>query len=127
MSDSALFDFFKGIVDSEEGPIVICSLDYRVIYENPAALKYYSSVSPMTGKLLSTYMDEEMMSKVTMSVEWFKEDKKNNKVFVTTKPIIWICISLLSEALTMNSSASTAAGRTGPPIRARNSISTDRR
>ena len=81
MTDSALFDFFKGIVDSEEGPIVICSLDYRVIYENPAALKYYSSVSPMTGKLLSTYMDEEMMSKVTMSVEWFKEDKKNNKVF----------------------------------------------
>ncbi|MBO4493991.1 MAG: hypothetical protein J5724_06335 [Ruminococcus sp.] len=81
MSDIELSEFFKGIIDYEEGPIVICSLDYRVIYENPAALHFYTSVSPLTGKLLSTVMDEEMMSKVVMSVEWFKEDKKNNKVF----------------------------------------------
>lgn len=81
MTETELFDFFKGIIDSEEGPIVLCNLDYRIIYENPAALSYYSSVAPITGKLLSTYMDEEMMSKVVMTVEWFKEDKKNNKVF----------------------------------------------
>jgi PAS domain-containing protein len=81
MADFELFDFFKGIIDSEEGPIVLCNLDYRVIYENPSAERYYASVSPITGKLLSTLMDEEMMSKVVMSVEWFKEDIKNNKVF----------------------------------------------
>ena len=81
MNDIDLYDFFRGIIDSEEGPIVLCNLDYRIIYENPAALKYYAPVSPMTGRLLSTLMDEEMMSKVVMSVEWFKEDTKNNKVF----------------------------------------------
>ena len=81
MSEIELNDFFRGIIDSEEGPIVLCNLEYRVIYENPAALRYYTLVSPMTGKLLSTFMDEEMMSKVVMSVEWFKEDIKNNKVF----------------------------------------------
>ena len=81
MSEIELNDFFRGIIDSEEGPIVICNLDYRIVYENPAALKCYTIVSPMTGKLLSTFMDEEMMSKVVMSVEWFKEDIKNNKVF----------------------------------------------
>ena len=81
MTETELFDFFKGIIDSEEGPIVLCNLDYRIIYENPAALSYYSSISPITGRLLSTIMDEEMMSKVVMSVEWFKEDRKNNKVF----------------------------------------------
>ena len=81
MSEIELNDFFRGIIDSEEGPIVLCNLEYRVIYENPAALRYYTLVSPMTGKLLSTLMDEEMMSKVVMSVEWFKEDIKNNKVF----------------------------------------------
>lgn len=74
-------EFFKGIVDSEEGPIVICNLDYRIIYTNPAADSYYERVSPLTGKLLSSVMDEEMMSKVVMSVEWFKEDRKNNRVF----------------------------------------------
>ena len=81
MTEIELFDFFKGIIDSEEGPIVLCNLDYRIIYENPAALSYYSSISPITGRLLSIIMDEEMMSKVVMSVEWFKEDTKNNKVF----------------------------------------------
>ena len=81
MTDTDLFEFFKGIIDSEEGPIVLCNIDYRIIYENPAAMKYYAPVSPVTGKLLSTLMDEEMLSKVDMSVEWFKEDIKNNKVF----------------------------------------------
>ena len=74
-------EFFKGIVDSEEGPIVICNLDYRIIYTNPAANSYYERVAPLTGRLLSSLMDEEMMSKVVMSVEWFKEDRKNNRVF----------------------------------------------
>ena len=81
MDYSELFDFFKGIVDSEEGPIVLCNLDYRIIYENPSAKRYYEPATPLTGKLLSTHMDEEMMSKVVMSVEWFKEDITNNKVF----------------------------------------------
>jgi len=74
-------EFFKGIVDSEEGPIVICNLDYRIIYTNPAANSYYERVAPLTGRLLSSLMDEEMMSKVVMSVEWFKEGRKNNRVF----------------------------------------------
>ena len=81
MADTELFDFFKGIIDSEEGPIIICNMDYRIIYENPAAVKYYAPASPLTGKLLETYMDDEMMSKIVMCVEWFKEDKNNNKVF----------------------------------------------
>jgi len=81
MSELNLTDFFKGIVDSEEGPIVICNLDYRIVYANPAASRYYESVLPLSGKLLERLMDEEMMSKVVMSVEWFKEDIKNNKVF----------------------------------------------
>ena len=81
MNDFKVDDFFKGIIDTEEGPIVVCNLDYRVIYENPAALRYYAPVTPITGKLLETLMDEEMMSKVRMSIEWFKEDKKNSRVF----------------------------------------------
>lgn len=81
MNGIDLTDFFKGIVDSEEGPIVICNLDYRIVYVNPKADVYYEPVKPHAGKLLATLMDEEMMSKVVMSVEWFKEDVKNNKVF----------------------------------------------
>ena len=81
MSEPDLNEFFKGIVDSEEGPIVICNLDYRIIYENPVASNFYSKEGPIRGKLLGSLLDEERMSRVIMCVEWFKEDKKNNKVF----------------------------------------------
>ena len=81
MSELDLTEFFKGIIDSEDGPIIICNLDYRIIYVNPAADSYYAAAAPLGGRLLSTLLDEEMMSKVVMSVEWFKEDTKNNKVF----------------------------------------------
>lgn len=81
MSEPNISEFFKAIIDMEEGPIVICNLDYRVIYANPAADRFFEAVKPLMGKLLDMVMDEEMRSKVIMSVEWFKEDKKNNKVF----------------------------------------------
>jgi len=81
MTGFELTDFFKGIVDSEEGPIVICNMDYRIIYLNPAAMDYYKSGHEMQNKLLETLMNEELMSMVRMSVEWFKEDMNNNRVF----------------------------------------------
>ena len=76
-----MLDYFTGIIDSDEGPIVICDMDYRIIYENPAAKIFYQPAAPLTGKLLETLMDEEMMSKVRISVEWFKESESNNRVF----------------------------------------------
>lgn len=81
MPEFELTDFFKGIVDSEEGPIVICNMDYRIIYLNPAAMDYYKSGHNMQGKLLESFMNEELMSMVRMSVEWFKEGRDNNRVF----------------------------------------------
>jgi len=81
MSEYELNDFFKAIIDTDDGPVVICNLDYRVIYANPAASKFYEKKASITGKLLETLMDAEMLSKVVMSVEWFKEDEENNKVF----------------------------------------------
>ena len=81
MTEFELTDFFKGIVDSEEGPIVICNMDYRIIYLNPAAMDYYKSGHNMQGKLLESFMNEEIMSMVRMSVEWFKEGRDNNRVF----------------------------------------------
>ena len=81
MTEFELTDFFKGIVDSEEGPIVICNMDYRIIYLNPSAMDYYKSGHNMQGTLLESFMNEELMSMVRMSVEWFKEGRDNNRVF----------------------------------------------
>ena len=77
-----MLEFFKGIVDTEEGPIIISDLDYKIIYLNPTAETHYVKAGEMLGKHLETFLDEEMMSKVRMTLEWFKEDEKNNHVFV---------------------------------------------
>ena len=75
-------EFFKGIVDTEEGPIVICDIDYKILYLNPTAMTHYKKADTMVGNHLEVFLDEEMMSKVRMTFEWFKEDEKNNHVFV---------------------------------------------
>ena len=82
MSELDMLDFFKGVIDSEDGPIIICNLDYRIVYVNAAADSYYAKANGLTNKLLESLMDEETMSKVVMSVEWFKEGRDNNKVFM---------------------------------------------
>ena len=55
-----MLDFFKGIVDTEEGPIVISDLDYKIIYLNPTAQTHYVKAGEMLGKHLDTFLDEEI-------------------------------------------------------------------
>ena len=81
MTELNLTDFFKGIVDSEEGPIIICDMDYKIIYVNPSAVTYYKSGPKHLGKHLEVFMNEDMMSMVRISAQWLKESGSNNRVF----------------------------------------------
>lgn len=77
------FDYFKGVIDSSASPIVICNLDYRIIYANPTAVRTYacSKIDCLKGASLRLYFNEEDLSKLDMTIEWFKEAPCNNKVF----------------------------------------------
>ena len=78
-----LVDYFKGAIDTLTSPMVICNLDYKIIYMNKAAKKAYQSrrKNDMYCTSMRCYFNEEALSKLDMSIEWFKEDTKNNKVF----------------------------------------------
>ncbi len=78
-----LIDYFKGIIDTAKSPIVVCNLDYRIIYMNKAAIESYQTKyhNEMTGTSVRRYFNEEALSKLDMSIEWFKEGLDNNKVF----------------------------------------------
>lgn len=71
-------DLFKSFVDSDENPVVMCDLDYRIVYMNAVAEKQYGSIK---GKNLELFMTEEALTKLNMTIEWFREDKKNSRVF----------------------------------------------
>ena len=79
--------FFKGLINSKKSPIVICDTDYKIIFMNTSALKEYEKYGgkDMIGKHLTLFCSTETMSKVDMVIEWFKEDKANNRIFATHK------------------------------------------
>ncbi len=73
--------YFEYIVDNADTPVVIIDLSYTIIYMNKSAVRTYSRGREMIGKHIELFMSEETLSKVDMTMEWFKEDVKNNKVF----------------------------------------------
>ena len=74
-------EYFKYIVDNADNPVVIVDLNYTIIYMNKAADKSYSRGREMLGKHIELFMSEETLSKIVMTMEWFKEDVNNNKIF----------------------------------------------
>lgn len=74
-------NIFKYIVDNADTPVVVIDLDYTIIYMNKSAAASYSRGKDMIGKNIELFMSEETRSKIIMTVEWFKEDKKNNSIF----------------------------------------------
>lgn len=73
----------KGMIENADKPIVICDLDYRIIYLNKMAKAMYQKddSKPLLGTMLRRYFNEEDKSKLVMTIEWFKESVNNNKVF----------------------------------------------
>lgn len=78
-----LSTYFKSFIETEEEPVTICDLDFRIIYINKAANSAYAKIGgyDIVGKSLNTYIDVETQSKINMVVEWFKESPENNRVF----------------------------------------------
>ncbi|MBQ6212765.1 MAG: PAS domain-containing protein [Ruminococcus sp.] len=78
-----LSDFFKSYVDTEDTPVVMCSMDYKIVYMNPCAVERYEQYGgkDIIGKTLLLFTGEEAKSKVDAVIEWFRESPENNVVF----------------------------------------------
>lgn len=76
------FEFLKGYAETEEFPLVICDINYKIRFMNSRAVKEYEKYggTEMIGRSLLAFLDEEAKSKVDMVIEWFKESPENNKV-----------------------------------------------
>ncbi|MGN0608877.1 MAG: fatty acid/phospholipid synthesis protein PlsX [Oscillospiraceae bacterium] len=75
--------FFKSIVDSDEAPVVVCSLDHTIIYMNPSAVKRYEKRggAALVGKSLLECHNADSNGKIQKIVDWFGKSLNNNKVF----------------------------------------------
>ena len=75
--------FFKGVIDSDNAPVVICNLEHKIVYINPSAAEKYSKWGgyELVGKSLLDCHNNESNKLIIQVVEWFGASTENNKVF----------------------------------------------
>lgn len=78
-----LTNYFKSIIDQDLCSVVICNLEHKIIYMNPAAAARYGKRggSSLVGQsIFGCHNDksEELIRKVTA---WFQESKEHNRVY----------------------------------------------
>lgn len=79
---------FKSIIDMDVMPVVICNTEHTILYMNPIAAARYSKRGgyDLVGKSLIDCHNEESNKKIKMVLDWFRQDKDNNRVFTFHNP-----------------------------------------
>ena len=71
--------YFKSIIDQTEEPVVICDLDFKILYMNNIAITNYNK--NLVGKNLRDCHNADSNKKMEQIIDWFRKDTKNNKVY----------------------------------------------
>lgn len=76
------FLLFKGIIDSDTAPIVICDTNHIIIYMNSSAVNRYSQNGGknLVGKSIMCCHNEKSAKLINQVVNWFNTDVDNNVV-----------------------------------------------
>lgn len=75
--------YFKGIVDQDEQPVVICNIQHEIIYMNPAAVKRYENAggAGLIGKSLLECHNPRSVEIIRRNIDVMSRDKSVNKIF----------------------------------------------
>ncbi len=71
--------FYKSVLDADDAPVVICDLNYNVVYMNPASINYYKK--SIVGESIFTCHNSASNEKIEQVVNWFKESQDNNTIY----------------------------------------------
>lgn len=74
-----MLKYFESILKQDKAPVVVCDLQSRVIYMNPAAvLRYHCD---LTGKSLKDCHTTDANEKIDRVLAWFSKSIDNNIVY----------------------------------------------
>ena len=73
--------YFKSIIEQDTAAVVICDLDHRVIYMNPADIASHDGKS-LVGQSLLDCHNEQSVARIRQVVDWFRADQRHNRVFI---------------------------------------------
>ena len=74
--------FFKSIVDQDTSAVVICDVEHKIIYINPAACERHAKRggAGLLGKSLLDCHNKQSSALIIKTLNWFSADKANNIV-----------------------------------------------
>ena len=74
----------KSVIDQDRASVVICDLKHTIVYMNPAAISNYEKRGGLSliGKNLLDCHNSDSSEMIIKIVEWFKEDIKNNMIYI---------------------------------------------
>ena len=80
-----LYQVFKSVLEADRAAVVICDLDHRIIYMNPAAIGRYVKWGgeALLGKSLLDCHNEKSREMIHKVVGWFQASKDNNLVYTS--------------------------------------------
>ncbi len=78
-----LTKFFKSIVDEDRNAVVICDINHKIIYMNPAACRRYSKKGgvALVGKNLLDCHNSQSNEKINQVMEWFRFSSSHNRIY----------------------------------------------
>lgn len=76
--------YFKSVLEMDNAAVVICDINHKIIYMNPAAIKTYSKWGgeKILGQSLFECHNERSCEIIKNVVDWFLKSKDNNKVHI---------------------------------------------
>lgn len=80
-----LSPYFKSVVDQDHCPVVLCDLEHRIIYMNPAAVKRYEKRGGMAlaGQSLLDCHGPASGEMIQQVVAWFQADQTHNLIYTS--------------------------------------------
>ena len=78
-----LSKYMKSVIDMDRSSVVICSLDHKIIYMNPAAIERYGKRGgrDLIGKSLLNCHNEKSNEIIEKVVAWFGKSTENNMIY----------------------------------------------
>lgn len=81
--DMDLSKYFRSVIEQDRCSVVICNLEHKIIYMNPAAVAKYAKGdgAGLMGKSLLDCHSPQSNEQIKRVVSWFQESAEHNIVY----------------------------------------------
>ena len=78
-----IFPYLFSMAREDHSAIVLCNLEHKIIYMNPAAAERYakSGGQHLVGKSLLDCHNDKSRELIARVLAWFRKSKENNRVY----------------------------------------------